>query len=394
MKYLIKQLVTGIFVVSAIIACNQRATDSETYFKLPALVGDNMVLQQNSEVNIWGWAKSRQKIKIQTTWDNKTYSTKADKMGNWKLQVETIQAGGPYEIIIKTDSIVLLTNIMLGEVWVCSGQSNMEWPLSRAESAETEIPIANYSNIRLFTVQKTISRYPLSDVNGQWVVCTPETVSGFSAVGYFFGKNIHEKMNVPFGLINTSWGGTVSEAWTSEETLLQYEYFRAKFEEVKQDPFYELENETAYRISDSIKNVITQQSDLEHMESIGKIQRWMDDTSDIAEWGEIQCPGEWSTIPEIGMLEGVMWLRKDVKVPASWIGKELAIDLGPVDELNETWVNGQRIGLNDSIENWNKDCSYTVPRELVKDENLTISIRAVNTVAEGGLTGKPEQLKI
>ena len=140
MKCLFKKLVIATLILCSVVACKQTDTISLTNFKLPALVGNNMVLQQNTKVNLWGWAKSKQKIKIQTTWDNKSYSTRADKEGNWKVQVETIQAGGPYEIVIKADSILMLTNVMLGEVWVCSGQSNMEWPLSKAESANQETP--------------------------------------------------------------------------------------------------------------------------------------------------------------------------------------------------------------------------------------------------------------
>lgn len=353
-----------------------------------------MVLQQNTEVNLWGWAKARQKIKILTTWNDNNYSVRADKNGNWKVQVKTIHAGGPYEIVIEADTIIMLTNVMLGEVWVCSGQSNMEWTLSRAESADNEIPATNYPNIRLFTVKKNISPMPLTDVEGQWNVCTPETAPEFSAVGYFFGKNLHEKMKVPIGMINSSWGGTVSEAWTSEETLMQYEYFQTKFEEIKKDSNYKMNIEVAFRKRDSIIQVNNQLIDQNNTENIGKLERWMDDNTDLTEWENIECPGEWSTLPEIGILEGVMWLRKDIHIPSSWVDKELTIDLGPMDELNETWINGHRIGFNDKIENWNKDCSYTIPKEFVRNEKLTLVIRVVNTYAEGGLIGKPGQLRI
>ncbi len=394
MKNSVKHLIIGILISISFYACSIQDPEAATHFKLPALVGNNMVLQQNTKVSIWGWARSKQKIKIQTTWDNKHYSVRADKEGNWNIPVETVQAGGPYEIIIKADSIIMLTNIMLGEVWVCSGQSNMEWPLSRAESAETEIPSASYQNIRLFKVAKTISPHPLDDVDGNWDICTPEIAKNFSAVGFFFGKALFEKMNVPVGLINTSWGGTPSEAWTSEEGLIQFESFKNRFEELRQDPLYNIETDKAFMIRDSLLMVKNNLIDFQNMENPGKKNGWMNASTDITDWEDIECPGEWTGIPDIGILEGVMWLRKDIEIPSSWIGKPLLIDLGPIDELNETWINGTRIGYNDEIPNWNKDCSYTIPKELVKNNKLAIVIRAVNTVAEGGLIGKPEQLKI
>ena len=143
----------------------------------------------------------------------------ADQEGNWEVRVSTGKAGGPYTVTIRAGVTKVLEDIMLGEVWICSGQSNMEWQLRRAETAEEEIPNSGFPDIRLFTVEKHIGIRPVEDVNGTWELCNPETSADFSAVAYFFGKMLHQELGVPVGLVNTSWGGTPSESWTSRETL-------------------------------------------------------------------------------------------------------------------------------------------------------------------------------
>jgi sialate O-acetylesterase len=189
-----------------------------------------MVLQQNAFARIWGWTEPSGKVTVTTSWNGKIYITRADKQGNWQVKVLTGEAGGPYTLTIQGDVQRVLEDVLLGELWICSGQSNMEWPLSRAETAEREIPRADFPQIRLFTVKKHIAPRPLEDVSGAWEACTPESVAGFSAVGYFFGKELHRELGVPVGLVNTSWGGTPSESWTSREMLRTFGDFDAQLD--------------------------------------------------------------------------------------------------------------------------------------------------------------------
>ncbi len=200
--------------------------------KLPKILGDHMVLQQKSFAKIWGWAEPEQVVKVTTSWNEKTYRVVTDKEGNWQVKVSTGKAGGPYTLTIEADVTRVLEDILLGEVWICSGQSNMEWQLQRAETAETEIPLSDYPEIRLFTVEKTIANRPNKDLKGSWELCKPETSASFSAVGYFFGKMLHQELGVPVGLVNTSWGGTPSESWTSRETLGTFGDFDQQLEEL------------------------------------------------------------------------------------------------------------------------------------------------------------------
>ena len=194
--------------------------------KLSPLFSDNMVLQQKTEAPVWGMSKPNKKIEIITSWDQKTYTIQADAQGKWNIKVTTPAAGGPYEITISDGKKVKLSNVMIGEVWICSGQSNMEMQVEgwgkvlnyQQEKMEAE----NYPNIRFLLVEKAISPVPgdrLKATENGWQVCSSKSVADFSAAGYFFGRDLHKYQNVPIGLIDTSWGGTYIETWTSKEAL-------------------------------------------------------------------------------------------------------------------------------------------------------------------------------
>jgi len=201
--------------------------------KLPKILGDNMVLQQQTEVRIWGWADPEEEVTVQ--FQDQKVSTKADTKGRWLVKLRTPEAGGPYEVQVAGKSNrITLRNVLVGEVWIGSGQSNMQWPVSRSDNAQQEIAAAKYPKIRLFTVAHKISETPLDDCEGAWVECSPETVGGFSAVAYFFGRHLHKELGVPVGLINSSWGGTICEAWTSREALQADEDFKPILDRGKQ----------------------------------------------------------------------------------------------------------------------------------------------------------------
>ncbi|WP_223678566.1 sialate O-acetylesterase [Flavobacterium hibisci] len=224
--------------------------------KLPALVSDNMVLQQNAKVNLWGWASPNEKINIQLGWQNASTEVIADPEGNWKVAVDTPQASEKaYSITINASNKIVLNNILIGEVWICSGQSNMYFPVGKEEGTwktgvknyEEEIVNANFPNIRLFTVLTNASPKPLDDVTGRWAACSPETIKTFSAVAYFYGRELYQKLNVPIGLISTSWGGTKAEAWTSQNVLEENPDFLTILEEdAKNEKTYQEKLETYY----------------------------------------------------------------------------------------------------------------------------------------------------
>ncbi|WP_262915592.1 sialate O-acetylesterase [Niabella ginsengisoli] len=177
--------------------------------RLPNIIGSNMVLQQKSEASIWGWSDPSEKIYITTSWDDKKDSVVADGNAKWKIKVNTPAAGGPYTITLKGTNTIVLDNIMIGEVWVCSGQSNMEWSSDqKLKQILDEMPNSSNNNLRLFQVPKTTAVYPQDNLEGSWKVSGPDALKGFSAVGYFFAKELQKKLNVPVGIVNSSWGGT------------------------------------------------------------------------------------------------------------------------------------------------------------------------------------------
>lgn len=189
--------------------------------RLPAILSSGMVLQQQSQVKIWGWADPYEKITVVTSWDQQSYSSTGSDNAQWQVLVATPSAGGPFTITIKGRNSIVLNEILIGEVWICSGQSNMEmcgqWGL---KDIKEERPTAFNPNIRFFHIPKTTAAYPQDNCTGQWTICDSNTLQTFSAVGYFFGKNLNKTLNVPVGLIEAAWGGTAAEVWTPDSIVL------------------------------------------------------------------------------------------------------------------------------------------------------------------------------
>lgn len=188
---------------------------------LPSVFADNMVLQQNSTVAIWGWADTGENLKIVVGWNTKdTIKVKAENTSAWKTTIKTVGAGGPYTIQLLGSSKVELKNVMLGEVWICSGQSNMEWSVNhKITNGEEEAAKANNPNIRIYHIPKIAADYPQQDCNATWTVCSPETMRSTSAVGYFFARELQQKLNVPVGIIVSAWGGTPAEVWIEKSRI-------------------------------------------------------------------------------------------------------------------------------------------------------------------------------
>lgn len=188
--------------------------------RLPNILSGNMVLQQNAKVKLWGWANPKERVVITTSWDNHMDTIVVDKNSVFEAIVQTPSAGGPYTITFSGSNKIVLDNIMLGEVWLCGGQSNMEYGnAQKIQQMVEELPTANYPNIRLFFVEKSSSVYPQDNLFGTWKPCTPENLKNFSAIGYFFGKKLHEDLSVPIGLIGSYISGTPAEIWTPEEEI-------------------------------------------------------------------------------------------------------------------------------------------------------------------------------
>jgi sialate O-acetylesterase len=220
-----KNILRFAFVFAALLLLQSLANAT---IKLPYFFSDNMVLQQQTDAAMWGWAKAGSTVKVNTSWNKASYNTKADANGNWKVKVKTIQAGGPYTISISDGETVTLKNVLLGEVWLCSGQSNMEMPMKGFRDQPilgANDAVFNSANdqIRLYTVPRSVQRTPQDTTKASpWKLAEPEAVNNFSATAYYFGKMLHEKLKVPIGLVNISYGGSPVEAFMDAETLKQF----------------------------------------------------------------------------------------------------------------------------------------------------------------------------
>jgi sialate O-acetylesterase len=214
-----------------LIAFTFKATDLLATIKLPAIFGNNMVLQQQTDVAIWGTAEANAIVKLMSSWNNKSYTTKAAADGRWQLKVATPRAGGPYTVTISDGKPLKLENVLIGEVWFCSGQSNMEMPLkgymNQPVIGSLEATVnAPASTMRFFTTAKATSGSLLDDCKGSWEICNSETASEFSATAFFFGRTLHKILNVPIGLIHSSWGGTAIQPWMSADACKTFDFIK------------------------------------------------------------------------------------------------------------------------------------------------------------------------
>lgn len=358
---------------------------------LPKVFTDNMVLQQKTEAPIWGKCTPDKTVKIVTSWDKRTYSVKADKAGNWKINIQTPEAGGPYSISISDGKEVKLNNVLIGEVWICSGQSNMEMPLSgwgKVNDYQNEIARANYPNIRLLHVEQATSTTPLDDLKktrGGWQVCSPETVADFSSVAYFFGRNLNENLNVPIGLISTSWGGTLAEAWTSGESLEQMPYFTEAVREMRGTSAEQAQKLYEQKFNEWNNYILANDAGYKNNAAI-----WADKNLDDCSWQNMTLPGLWEE-KGLNNFDGIVWFRKTIAIPADWNGKDLQLRLGMIDDSDITYFNGEEISRGSG---YNVDRIYTVPAKLVKSGKAVITVRVTDTGGGGGIYGNENDLFI
>jgi len=351
--------------------------------KLPKIFADNMVLQRNTQIPVWGWAAANEKIEVK--FNDQIKKTKADKNGKWIIRLDKESAGGPYNLTIKARNTIEIKNVLVGEVWICSGQSNMEFTVREAINAEKEMNDANYPMIRHFDVANAISSLPNEDVKeGKWEACSKATVGNFTAVGYFFAKKIYDELKIPIGLINASWGGTNAEAWTSREAFESSDAFK---EMIAGMPKVSLDSMSNAYIKNEEKRIeVLQGSKI----NLAKAITYKETSFNDADWPEFDEPREWEK-QELGELDGVVWLRKTIHVAANDAGKAASIELARVFDEDITYLNGIEIG---SDLRWNATRKYAIPEGILKEGKNVIAIRIVDNGGSGGMNGREEDLKI
>lgn len=367
-------------------------------FRLPAIISDNMVLQQNSEVPIWGFGNPNEIITISPEWTDET-SVTVKNDSTWSVNLRTPSAGGPYTInIIGKNQRIELENILIGEVWLCSGQSNMEMPLEGwpptdlIDNSAQVIANSENDNIRFFTVVKDISVIEQSDCKGNWTASNPKTSTSFSATAYFFGKKLYDELKIPIGLIHSSWGGTPAEAWTSKEFLIDLGEYDSVFSNIALsipqskklekwlDQFPQL-NLTGKTTENMWKNLDFDDKECSSIEFEHK------------NWDTMTLPVKWEQ-SELGEFDGAVWFRKTIELEDEWLNQELRIELGPIDDFDLTFVNGVNVGGIEEDGNWKTPRKYNIEKSVNNHKNLVIAVRVNDSRGGGGIYGKPEEMKL
>ncbi|GAP71544.1 sialate O-acetylesterase [Candidatus Symbiothrix dinenymphae] len=357
--------------------------------ELPKVFTDNLVLQQQTQAPVWGRATPKKEVTVTTSWDKKTYVVHADPTGKWQVSVQTpVASNTPYSITISDGKAVTLNNILIGEVWICSGQSNMEMPVAgwgKVINYEQEVATANYPQIRLLQVNRTTSTQPLEDLKSTrdgWQECSPATVAEFSSVGFFFGRHLLQNLKVPIGLINTSWGGTIAEAWTSGESLELMPDFKAGVSEIR--AVFEEEAQRTYEQNLKAWNEKIIKADL------GSTNHWEQSKFDDNAWQTMTLPGVWES-KGLANFDGIVWFRKTVEIPAAWAGKELQLNLAMIDDSDITYYNGVKVGATNGH---NVDRRYKIPASQVKAGKAVIAVRVTDTGGGGGIYGEPQNMSL
>lgn len=356
---------------------------------LPSLFTDNMVLQRDVTIPIWGTATPGGKITALFADEKK--STVANDQGQWQLNFPSQSAGGPFELKLTGKDTMTFTNVMVGEVWVCSGQSNMEMPLAgwgNILNYEQEIAEADYPDIRLFTVNRAMSLFPKSDVEAEpWAPCNPETIPLFSAAGYFFGRHLHKELDIPIGLIHTSWGGTPAEAWTSKEFLAELPDYAEAMTVL--DSTLKTEDELVAEYEEQMA-AWKQALDEKLAQTQMGAQNWENEDIDESTWGSMTLPVLWESAG-LANFDGVVWFRKTFELPDVISGETFTLSMGPIDDQDITYINSRQVGTTDT---YNTPREYSIPAGILKAGRNVIAVQILDTGGGGGIWGTAEQMYI
>lgn len=364
---------------------------------LPAIISDNMVLQQNQEVAIWGKAAPGTEVKVVAGWGSEA-SAVADADGKWLTRISTIEAGGPYDLTISARKTqITVSNVMLGEVWLASGQSNMEMtlagmpPFSFIEGSEEAIANSNIPEIRFFTVAKSFTAAPADSVSGSWEVSSPETAPRFSAAAYFFALNLNTELSVPVGIIHSSWGGTPAESWISQDMLAIDADYKGIVEKLKEyGPEEKLYDEWLVKHETKQLQWAPGKDPFVGLDMFDEY--CSNPATDTEDWPVATLPAYLEQTA--GEVDGIIWYRKKIEVPAAWEGKNLTINLGPIDDRDVTYFNGTRVGAHEESGFYQTIRTYTIPAELVKAGEAVIAVKITDNQGGGGMCGTPDQLSI
>jgi sialate O-acetylesterase len=343
--------------------------------RLPQLISNGMVLQRDTKLNLWGWASPGEKITIK--FNHQTVKAMADAAGIWKTVLKPMPAGGPYTMDISASNHIMLNDVMIGDVWFCSGQSNMVLNMERVkEKYPQDIATANYPAIRNFFVPtlSNVSKIHNDLPPGKWISATPKTVLNFGAVSYFFARDLYLKYKVPIGIINSSVGGTPIQAWISADGIKDITKYAHRLNQLK---------DTTYLnslIHPAVIPVPNPTEDKKWDKGLNCDIKWYDNAYQPKNWHQFWLPGYWDD-QGVKNLNGVVWFRKEIDVPAQMAGKPAKLYMGRIVDADETYVNGVKVG---NITYQYPPRRYIVPAGLLKAGKNLIVVRVTNFSGKGG----------
>ena len=357
-----------------------QARPAAAQVRLPRLVSDGMVLQRDADVAVWGWARPGEVVAV--SFLGKNYRATTSPAGQWRVQLPRLQPGGPFEMNIAASNQLTIKNILVGDVWLCSGQSNMETPMSRLRDKFPDvIAQATNPNIRQFEVPLTYAfQRPRADVTGgKWTAADPQTVLQFSGVAYFFAKEINAKYHVPVGIIKDAVGGSPAEAWLSADALRQFPSYEQQGARYKDSS---LVAGIRQRESAAVANWYQQVHQADQGEARGQ-QKWSAPDHDASGWATMKVPGYWADQTPLGSVNGVVWFRKEIEVPAGMAGAPARLELGTLVDADSTYINGQLVGTTGYQYPPRK---YDVKPGVLKAGKNVVVVRLISNGGRGGFT--------
>jgi sialate O-acetylesterase len=367
----------------ALAAAAGPAAPAET--RVSALIGDHMVVQRGRPIRLAGTDVPGQTVRA--TLAGRVVTGKADAAGRWALALPALEAGGPFELQIQGSRALTFADVWSGEVWLASGQSNMELPLTRTFGGE-QAAAGGCPGIRFFTVPQKTSAAPQVETDGKWQLCDPTLAAAFSAAAFHFGRDIHRALGVPVGLVQAAWGGTPAEAWTPREALTADPALKPLV-----DTLDAVENDPQRR-ADLAKAVADWEAKNFHQDTGNRGEKLGFAKGAGAGWAKMEIPQVWENA---GLaIDGAVWFRREVTLPEGWGGHDLALSLGAIDDFDVTYWNGERIGATGAETKmyYAAPRHYTVPARLCKAGRNIVAVRVFDHYGSGGFAGSPAQLSV
>jgi len=369
-----KLIVFILLIISAISSAN---------VQMPILFSDGMVLQRDKQIPIWGFADANESVEVH--FNKQIKKTTADKNGKWTVNLAAEKAGGPFELVVIGKNKITIKNVLVGEVWICSGQSNMEFQVSKTMNAEKEIADANYPMIRHFGIAQDLSGTPKDDLKqGKWEEANKQNVGNFTAVGYYFARKLYSELKIPIGIINTSWGGTNVETWTSREAFQNSPDFKSMIADVPVMNVDSISKLYAQKMKERVEKIQGTEVSTANENTFKELS--FEDKS----WGDLKTPSLWENQP-LGDLDGVVWMRKTITLTAEDIKNKAILSLAKIDDEDVTYVNGIEVGRNTQ---YDLKRVYTVPDNILKEGKNVIAVRIVDNSGGGGIYGESQDLKL